>query len=74
MNIGAEIFGQIAFFTAIVCAAIGFYLGRRKTHSPLLTALVGFFCGLFPPFGAVFIIVLALRKDLPQPEKGNVGE
>jgi predicted PurR-regulated permease PerM len=61
LNINATLVGQVAFVIALLVAAIGYYLGRRKTQHPKLMALVGFFCGFFPPFGAVFIIILALR-------------
>lgn len=67
MNINATLFGQVAFAIAIAMAAIGFYLGKRKTQHPVLMAFIGFLTGFFPPFGAVFIIVLALRKDI-QPD------
>lgn len=74
MNINATLFGQFVFVIAIICAAVGYYLGRRKTQSPVIVAVVGFFCGLFPPFGAVFILVLALKKDLPPPSKQGDNE
>lgn len=65
MNINATFVGQLVFVLAITCAAIGYFLGRRKSSSPVLLAVVGFACGLIPPLGPIFILVLALKKDLP---------
>ena len=64
MNINADFIGQFVFATAIFCCLVGYFLGRRKTGSPLATAAIGFIVGLFPPFGAVFIIVLATKANL----------
>lgn len=63
MNLNATFVGQIAFAFAIICALIGYFLGKRKSLSPLLLSVVGFVCGLLPPLGAIFIMVLALKKD-----------
>jgi predicted PurR-regulated permease PerM len=64
MNLNATLVGQFAFVLAIICALVGYFLGRRKSNSPILLSVVGFVCGLIPPLGAVFILVLALKKDL----------
>ena len=69
MNINATLFGQFVFFLAIVLAFAGYYLGKRKTTTPKLIAVIGFFSALIPPLGLIFIMVLALKKDLP---KGQV--
>ncbi|MCB4436559.1 hypothetical protein LHL20_10000 [Alteromonas sp. McT4-15] len=63
MNMNATFVGQLAFAFAIVCALVGYFLGKRKTNHPILLAITGFLCGIVPPFGAVFIMVMALKKD-----------
>ncbi|MFC4701610.1 hypothetical protein ACFO4O_15755 [Glaciecola siphonariae] len=69
MNINATLFGQIAIVLAIFFAVVGYFLGRRKSKSPVLVSFCGFLCGFFPPFGLVFLLVLLLRKDIPKNEE-----
>lgn len=64
MNINATLIGQLAFFLSITCAIIGYILGKRKTNEPALMAVLGFIFGLIPPLGPIFIMVLALKKDV----------
>jgi len=73
MNFNATLVGQFAFALAIVCALVGYFVGRRKSNSPVLLAVVGFFCGLIPPLGAIFIIIIALKKDLPNNQQDAVS-
>jgi hypothetical protein len=70
MNFNATLVGQFIFAFAIILTLIGYYLGKRKTQTPKMTAVIGFFSAFFPPFGIIFLIVLALKKDLTQ-EKGD---
>lgn len=64
MNLNATLIGQIAFALSILCAVAGYVLGKRKTNTPKLMALLGFIFGFIPPLGPIFILVLALKKDL----------
>ncbi len=58
---------QIIIF-ALVTAALGYYLGRRKTQTPILTAVIGLFCGMLPPLALIFLMVLVLKNDIPKQE------
>ncbi|MBT0588193.1 hypothetical protein [Alteromonas oceanisediminis] len=71
MNFNATLFGQFAFVLCIVCAIVGYVLGKRKTESPALMAVLGFIFGLIPPLGPIFILVLALKKDLPKTKENE---
>ena len=73
MNRNATFIGQFAFALAVICALVGYFLGKRKSTSPVLLSVVGFVCGLIPPLGAIFILVLALKKDLPTSESKAVS-
>ncbi|WP_334015670.1 hypothetical protein [Alteromonas sp. S167] len=64
MNLNATLIGQIAFALSILCAVAGYVLGKRKTNTPKLMALLGFIFGFIPPLGPIFILVLALKKDV----------
>lgn len=54
MNINATLFGQVVFVLAIVMAVLGYYLGRRKTQTPILTAVIAIFTAFLPAPGAYF--------------------
>ncbi|GGF63122.1 hypothetical protein [Alteromonas lipolytica] len=64
MNINATLVGQMVFVLAVIMAVAGYFLGKRKTQSPVLTALIGFFSALMPPLALVFLTVLVLKKDV----------
>ncbi|CAD5273319.1 conserved hypothetical protein [Alteromonas sp. 38] len=64
MNINATLFGQVIVVFALLMAALGYYLGKRKTQSPNLTAVVAFFAALVPPLAIILLIVLVLKNDV----------
>lgn len=64
MNISATLIGQIIFILIPVFAAISYYLGKRKTSTPIVVAVISGLLGLIPLFGLIFIAVLALKKDI----------
>ena len=64
MNICATLIGQIIFILIPVFAAISYYLGKRKTSTPIVVVIIGGLLGLIPLFGLIFIAVLALKKDI----------
>lgn len=65
MDIDATVFGQFVFVLAIIMGITGYYLGKRKTQTPKLVATLCFFSALLPPLSAIFLMLLALKKDLP---------
>ena len=64
MNINATLIGQIIVILIPVFAAISYYLGKRKTSTPIVVAVIGGLLALIPLFGLIFIAVLALKKDI----------
>jgi RsiW-degrading membrane proteinase PrsW (M82 family) len=70
MNINATLFGQVVIALAVVMAILGYYLGKRKTQTPILTAVVAFFTALVPPVALLFLVVLVLKNDV-QPNTSN---
>lgn len=61
----ATLIGQLILpLFAIVVAVISFNLGKRKTTSPILVSILGFFSGLVPPIALVYLIALVLKKDI----------
>lgn len=64
MNINATVLGQFIIVFALIMGALCYYLGRRKTQTPVLTGLLGMMLSIIPPFGLVYLVVLVLKKDV----------
>lgn len=64
MNINLSVFLNIIFGLAIIMAVLGYYLGRRKTQTPKLTALVAVLTAVIPPVALLFLIALLLKNDI----------
>ena len=47
-------------------ASISLYLGRRKTETPRLVSVIGFFTAFIPPIALIYLIILVLKRDLPK--------
>ncbi|MCF2915167.1 hypothetical protein L1266_02960 [Pseudoalteromonas sp. Cn5-37] len=64
MNINATLIGQIIVILIPVFAAISYFLGKRKTSTPIMVAVIGGLLALIQLFGLIFIAVLALKQDI----------
>jgi hypothetical protein len=64
MNINATLMGQFILVFAVIMAAVCFYLGKRKTQTPVIASAIGFFAALIPPLAIIYLIVLVLKKDI----------
>ncbi|MDE3270849.1 hypothetical protein [Pseudoalteromonas sp. G4] len=74
MNINATLIGEIvAISVFLVVGFLSFYLGKRKTNSPKLTALIGVLLSLIPPLGFIYLAVLVLKDDIKQQSSEAVG-
>ncbi|NUZ11546.1 hypothetical protein HUZ36_12240 [Pseudoalteromonas sp. McH1-7] len=69
MNIDANLLGQAVFILAIVFAGLGFYLGKRKTQTPILVSVLAFFSAVAAPLGLIFLMALTIKNDLPKAQK-----
>jgi 1,4-dihydroxy-2-naphthoate octaprenyltransferase len=60
-------FGFIIFtiFVGSLIAAACYYLAKRKTETPVLAAVIGFFTAFILPLALIYLIVLVLMRDLP---------
>jgi len=63
MNINATFFGQLVFYSMFIVGGLSYYLGKRKTSNPKVTALVGVLLCITPPLNLVYLIVLLLKND-----------
>ncbi|AXV64955.1 MULTISPECIES: hypothetical protein [Pseudoalteromonas] len=64
MNINASFINYLMLILVPFFAVMSYYLGKRKTTTPIIVAIIGGLLGLMPLFGLVFIAVLALKKDI----------
>ena len=64
MNINATLLGEFIALFALIMGAVFYYLGRRKTQTPVLAGLLGVVLSLIPPFALVYFVVLLLKKDV----------
>jgi ABC-type molybdate transport system permease subunit len=65
MNINVTVIGQFVIGLAVFMAAICYYLGRRKSETPVLVSIIGFFTAVFPPLALVYLLILVFKRDLP---------
>ncbi|MFY8350490.1 hypothetical protein AAEU29_08155 [Pseudoalteromonas sp. SSM20] len=66
MNINATLIGELVVISVLVVGFLSFYLGKRKTNSPKLAALIGVLLSLIPPLGFIYLAVLVLKDDINQ--------
>ena len=64
MNINATLLGEFIILFALIIGAVCYYLGRRKTQTPVLAGLLGVVLSIIPPFGLIYLVVLVLKKDI----------
>ena len=64
MNINATLLGEIMIVFILVVGVLSYYLGRRKTQTPILAGLLGLVLSIIPPFGLVYLVVLVFKKDV----------
>lgn len=64
MNINATLFGQIVIVLALIMAGLCYYLGKRKTQTPLLAAVVGVLTAFIPPLALLYLAALVLKNDI----------
>lgn len=64
MNINVTLLGEFIVLFAFIMGAWCYYLGRRKTQTPVLAGLLGVVLSIIPPFALVYLVVLVFKKDL----------
>lgn len=64
MNINATVIGEFIALFALIMGAVCYYLGRRKTQTPVVAGLLGAALSIIPLFGLIYLVVLLLKKDV----------
>ena len=63
MNINATLLGQFIALLMVIVGFIAWRLARSKSEA-LVTLICSLLC-LFPPFGLLALLLVALKQDLP---------
>ncbi|TCK02590.1 hypothetical protein CLV83_4286 [Marinobacterium mangrovicola] len=71
MYINLTVIGQFITIFAAVVAVISYYLGRRKTETPVLAAVLGAVFSIVPIFGLIYLVVLMFKRDLVKEGKSR---
>ena len=58
--------GSAVFAFMIVIGIISYILGKRKTTTPIKSALLGAVFSVVPVLGIIYVLYLATKDDLPQ--------
>ncbi|XOV77591.1 MAG: hypothetical protein ACFHVJ_11585 [Aestuariibacter sp.] len=69
MNLNTTLVGQLVIVLAILMLPISYYLGKRKTQTPKMTALIGFLSAIMPPLAIIFLMALVLKDDVNNPRQ-----
>ena len=64
MNFNATLIVQIVVLLAVLMPIMSYYLGKRKTETPIFAAVIGLFTAFIPPLALIYLIVLVLKPDL----------
>lgn len=72
MNINGTLIGELVVISVLVVGFLSFYLGKRKTNSPKLAALIGVLLSLIPPLGFIYLALLVLKDDINQTNANKV--
>lgn len=67
LDINATLLGEIMIVFILAVGAMSYYLGRRKTQTPILACLLGVMLSIIPPFALLYLVVLVLKNDLGSP-------
>ena len=78
MNINATLLGEIIFISVIVIVIVtgvlSYYLGKRKTNTPIMATFIGVLLAFIPPLGLIYIAILVLKNDINQNNTGEAVE
>ncbi|SFC71259.1 hypothetical protein [Pseudoalteromonas denitrificans] len=66
MSINATLLGEFIVISLLIITSLSYYLGKRKTHTPFITCMIGLFLSVIPPLGLIYLAFLAFKNDLPK--------
>ncbi|RUO65105.1 hypothetical protein SAMN06297229_1533 [Pseudidiomarina planktonica] len=66
MSFNATLVGQFLAVFALIMGALTYYLGRRKTNTPIIAGVLGALLSLMPLLGLIYAAALVLKSDVKQ--------
>ncbi|WP_394129488.1 hypothetical protein [Shewanella maritima] len=66
MNVNATLMGQLLMVFILLNTTVCYFLAKKKSETPKVATLIGFFFSLFPLFGLIYVAVLAFKKNIQQ--------
>ncbi|MFD2176134.1 hypothetical protein [Veronia pacifica] len=64
MSINIYLLGQLVFISMLFVGGLSYYLGKRKTSTPKVAAMIGVTLCIVPPLNFIYLIILLLKKDI----------
>ena len=64
MNISTTQLVLMILSVMLMIGIISYFLGRRKTNSPLKASALGFVFSVIPVLGIIYVIYLASKDDV----------
>jgi len=66
MNVNVPLIALALPIFAIIIGGLCYYLGKRKTKTPVIAGVMGFVFSFVPIVALIFLIVLLNKDDLDQ--------
>lgn len=66
MNMNATLIGQLLVIFALIMGVLTYYLGRKKTSTPIIAGVLGALLSLMPLLGLIYAAALVLKSDVHQ--------
>ncbi len=63
--------GQTVVIWAFIATIITYMLAKRKTETPILATVIGFFAAFVPPISMLYIIILVLKNDVTKKDSSS---
>ncbi|MBU2872232.1 hypothetical protein [Colwellia sp. E2M01] len=64
MNFTTVQLGLTVLAIMVVIGAISYYLGLRKTQTPVKASALGFVFSVIPVLGIIYVLYLASKEDI----------
>ncbi|PKG73998.1 hypothetical protein CXF86_15030 [Shewanella sp. GutCb] len=64
MTLSPGLFAMAILPFIFLVGVLSYYLGKRKTNTPIITAVLGAVGGIFPPLGIIYLMLLTLKNDI----------
>jgi uncharacterized membrane protein len=68
VSFNLTLIGIVFLILVPLFGGVSYYLGKRKTSTPIMVGVMGGFLALIPMLGIIFIAVLVFKNDLPTNE------